>query len=140
MPAASFVGFSGTPGDISVGATSAETGILLGDMDYTHDNPRVDFFDRYGGIIGVARNHNAMLTLNINGEMKDIDAGLNVASFTAAATIANEEFFAASVSTYNTLDYANAPTLLDSVSGSQPRGGARTVSLSYFRPIGLQTS
>ena len=98
MPAATFVGFSGTPGDLSIGATSEESGILLGDIDYSHDNPRVDFMDRFGGLIGYARNHNSQLNMTVNGEVDDKDAGVNVASFTATATLANDDFFASTTS------------------------------------------
>ena len=140
MPAATFVGVGVSATDVSIGASADETGILLGDIDYSHDNPRVDFVDRFGGVIGFARNHNSQLNLTVNGEVDDIDAGVNVASFTAAATVANENFFASATETYNTINYAAADTILDSVSGSQPRGGARTITLNYIRPIGFAVS
>ena len=136
MPAPSYVGFTGAPGDVSIGA-SAETGILVGDIDFTLENPRVDFFDEYGALKGFARNHAAAYVLNVTGEVDDKNDGLNVMNMTSAVTPANLNFFASATATHHTLDFSTAETFLDEVSGSQPRGGARTASFTYRRHLGM---
>lgn len=136
MPAPSFTGFAGAQGDVSIGATSAETGIHIGDSDWSVDNPMVEFFDRWGGVIGKAVNFNSSLSLTINGEVSDKDAGVNVATFTAAATVANENSFAATGNTHHGIDFSVAEIYLTAASGGQPRGAGRTVSLTYMKNIG----
>lgn len=137
MPTPSYVGDTVNGTDATVGAGSDETGILVGDIDWSLDNPRVDFMDRYGGIVGKATNYNPTLSLTINGEVTDKDAGINVQTFVAGATIANEDFFAASGSTYHGIDFSTATSVLEDASGSQPREGARTITTVFNRHLGL---
>ena len=122
--------------DITIGATAAETGILVGDISFTIDNPMVEFFDRWGGVIGKAVNHNASVQLDIQGEVSDSDAGVNVANFTAAATVGNDATFEGSTDTYHGIDFSGTSFWLTAASGSQPRGAGRDVSLSYTKHLG----
>ena len=143
MPAPDYQGSAsgaGT-GEESIGAGADEVGIYLGDMSYSIDNPEVEFLDRWGGVIGAAIGHNASLTLDITGEVSDIDAvgGIGVQDYESAATIANDDFFAETGSTYHGINFATntVPYVLRSASGDQPRGGARTISCSFIRRIGM---
>lgn len=145
MPAPTFVGDTLTNADdVSTGVTTEEAGILTGDIDYSIDNPKVEFMDRYGGIVGKAVNHNATLSLTITGEVLDVDAtdAITLQTYTAAATLVNGDFFASSGSTHHGIDFLNgagadSDFVLDDASGSQPRGGARTVSCTFLRHLGL---
>ena len=137
MPAPNYVGDDINSTDVTIGAGSPETGILLGDMSYSHDNPTVEFFDRYGGVIGKATNFNPSLSIDVSGEVEDKDAGVNVDTFIAAGNLTNADFFASSSSTYNGIDYSSTTQHLSAASGSQPRGGGREVSLTYRYNLGL---
>ncbi len=139
MPSPSFVG-TALGADVSVGAGNDETGILLSDLSYDLENPQVDFLDRFGAVTGYATNHQAAINYSVSGVVSDKDAGLNVATFTAAIELGNKEFFASASSTYNNINFATADTRLTGVSGSQPQGGARTIDLSLNRPLGLVIS
>ena len=109
----------------------------MGDFSYTHENDAVEFRDNFGGRMGFALNHDAAITYSVNGTVSSKAAGVNIAAFTAAATLANEDFMASAGSTYNTINYASADTILTGVSGNQPQGGGRTVTLEYLRPQGF---
>ena len=135
MPSPSFVG-SVNSTDVSLGAGADESGIILGDLSYDLENPQVDFFDRFGAVSGYATNHQAAINYSVNGVVSDKDAGLNVATFTAAITLANADFFASASATHNGIDFTGAEIRLVGVSGSQPQGGARTVDLSLNPPRG----
>ena len=137
MAAPSYVGVGVNSTDITIGAGADETGILLGDLSYDLENDSVPFTDRFGGRIGVAINHDAALVYSLDGTVTDKDAGVNVLTFTAACSLANIDFFASSSATYNGLNFNSRETRLVSVSGSQPQGGARTVSMTLERPIGF---
>ena len=136
MPTPSFVG-SVTGKDVSLGAGADEDGIILSDFSYDLENPQVDFFDRFGAVSGYATNHQAALNYSVSGIVSDKDAGLNIATFTAAITLANKDFFASASSTHNGIDFSSSEIRLTAVSGSQPQGGARTVDLSFNRPLGF---
>ena len=138
MATPSYVGVGINSTDVTIGAGADETGVLLGDLSYDLQNDAVEFRDRYSGRIGYAVNHDAAIVLSLSGcTVTDKDGGLNVLTFTAAASVTNADFFAATGSTYNGLDFAAAETRLASVSGSQPQGGARTVDMTFERPIGF---
>ena len=137
MATPSYVGVGVNSTDITIGASSDETGILLGDLSYDLENDAIEFRDRYNGRIGYAVNHDAALVYSLSGTVTDKDGGVNVLTFTAAASLANIDFFASSASTYNGLDFADRETRLVSVSGSQPQGGARTGDMTLERPIGF---
>ena len=129
--------YSGTTAtsDPTIGVTTAESGILITGFDYSVENDSVWFRDRWGGRIGRATNHDAALNYTFTGEVSDGSAGVNLASYTAAATIANEDFFASSGTTHHGLVFTTADTMLNGASGSAPAGAARTVTLEYIRPI-----
>ena len=136
MPTPSYVG-TALGADVTVGAGSAETGILLSDLSYDLENPQVDFFSRFGSVVGYATNHAAALNYSLSGQVSDKDAGVNVLTFTASVELANKEFFASANSEYNALNFAAADSRLVSVSGSQPQGGARTGDINLNIPLGL---
>lgn len=149
MPTPSFVG-SVSSSDVSLGAGADESGIILGDLSYDLENPQVDFFDRFGAVTGYATNHQAAINYSVSGVVSDKDAGLNIATFTAAVSLANDDFFSKEQDNANTDETYNGVVFKDSnvtsairlvgVSGTQPQGGARTVDLSLNRPLGLVIS
>ena len=140
MATPSYVGANITSTDVTIGAGADETGILLGDFSADLENPEVVFQDRYGGEIGAAVNYDPKLNYSVDGEVSDKDAGLNVATFTAAVSLANVDFFASATSSHHGLDFASADARLIGASFSQPRSGARTLSLNIRRPIGFAFS
>ena len=102
MPAPSFNGgFGGSKNDETAGPLAAETGIHVGDIDATEDNPEIEFLDRWAGVIGTTTGHNPSLTINITGEMADVAAGVNIATWVAAATVGNIDSFASASSTHH---------------------------------------
>mgnify|MGYP003149764084 FL=1 len=138
MATPSYVGVGINATNVTIGAEFDESGVLLGDLSYDLQNDAVEFRDRYSGRIGYAVNHDAALVYSLTGcTVTDKDAGLNVLTFTAAVTLANADFFASSGSSHNGLDFADREIRLASVSGSQPQGGARTVDMTFERPIGF---
>ena len=151
MPEPSFVG-SVNNKDVSLGAKEDEEGIILGDLSFDLENPQVDFFDRFGAVTGYATNHQAALNYSVSGVVSDKDAGLNVATFTAAVTLANDDFFSVEQDngntdeTYHGIKFKDDSPAVTSairlvgVSGTQPQGGARTIDLSLNRPLGLVIS
>lgn len=149
MPSPTFVG-SVASKDVSLGAGADEEGIILGDLSFDLENPQVDFFDRFGAVTGYATNHQAAINYSVSGVVSDKDAGLNVATFTAAVTLANDDFFSKEQDNANTDETYNGIAFKDSnvtsairlvgVSGTQPQGGARTIDLSLNRPLGLVIS
>ena len=149
MPTPSFVG-SVNSTDVSLGAGADESGIILGDLSYDLENPQVDFFDRFGAVTGYATNHMAAINYSVNGVVSSKAAGLNVATFTAAISLNNDDFFSKEQDNANTDETYNGVVFKDSnvtsairlvgVSGTQPQGGARTVDLSLNRPLGLVIS
>lgn len=138
MPAPDFIGSVNTT-DASIGLGADETGIIVDSMDMDLDNPEIAFLDRFGGETGYAVNYNPKLNFTLSGEVSDKDAGVNVITFTALASIANSDFFESTAGTYHGLDFdtAGAEVRLTSVSGSQPRGGARTITANLSRPLGF---
>lgn len=149
MPSPTFVG-SVASKDVSLGAGADESGIILGDLSYDLENPQVDFFDRFGAVTGYATNHQAAINYSVSGVVSEKNAGLNVATFTAAVSLANDDFFSVEQDNANTDETYNGIKFKDSgvtsairlvgVSGTQPQGGARTIDLSLNRPLGLVIS
>ena len=139
MPTPAFVG-SVNSTDVSLGAGADESGIILGDLSYDLENPQVDFLDRFGAVTGYATNHQAAINYSVNGVVSSKAAGLNIATFTAAISLNNADFFASASSTHNGIDFAGAEIRLVGVSGSQPQGGARTIDLSLNRPLGFDAT
>ncbi len=139
MPTPSFVG-SVSSSDVSLGAGADESGIILGDLSYDLENPQVDFFDRFGAVSGYATNHQAAINYSVNGVVSSKAAGLNIATFTAAITLANADFFASANSTHNGMNFEDSEIRLVGVSGTQPQGGARTIDLSLNRPLGFDAT
>ena len=139
MPTPAFVG-SVNSTDVSLGAGADESGIILGDLSYDLENPQVDFLDRFGGVTGYATNYAAAINYSVNGVVSSKAAGLNIATFTAAISLNNADFFASASSTHNGIDFAGAEIRLVGVSGSQPQGGARTIDLSLNRPLGFDAT
>lgn len=136
MPAPSYIG-SVNSTDATIGAGADETGILLNDLSVELENPEVVFRDRYSGETGYAVNFNPKLNYTVSGEVTDKDAGINVMTFVAAATPANEEFFASSTSTHNGIDFASADCRLTGANCAQPAGDARTITVNISRPLGF---
>ena len=134
MPAPSYSGTTAAS-DPTIGVTTAESGILVTDFSYSLENESVWFRDRWGGRIGRATDHDAALAYTLTGDVSDETAGVNLAAFDVAATLANEEFFASASSTHHALDFTTADTMLNGASGSAPAGSARTVTLEYIRPL-----
>ncbi len=134
MPSPNYTGDTAIGSDASIGLTTSETGIINEGMSYAHENESVWFRDRYSGRIGRANDHDAAVTYSLAGSVSAKNSGVNVATYVAAATIANEDYFASSSSTYNALSYSTSDTILDAVSGDQPAGDVRTVTLEYIRP------
>lgn len=123
--------------DITIGAGADETGILIGDLSYTHDNPSIKLRDRFGGVINKITNYDPSLTIDVEGVVADKDGGLNVDTFIATTSMANADFFASASSTYNGIDYTGAELILEDASGTQPQSGERTVSHTYMRHLGI---
>ena len=139
MPTPAFVG-SVNSTDVSLGAGADESGIILGDLSYDLENPQVEFLDRFGGVTGYATNYAAAINYSVNGVVSSKAAGLNIATFTAAISLNNADFFASASSTHNGIDFTGAEIRLVGVSGSQPQGGARTIDLSLNRPLGFDAT
>lgn len=141
MPAPIYVGDIGGVGDTypdaAIGASSAETGILLDSFDSDIDPSEVAFFDIYGAEIGYAKTHAMMITYTVTGEIGDIDAGVFAATFTAAATLANENMYASTTQTFFNIDMSASDTILTGASFTSPRGNPRAVTLNYKRPRGF---
>ena len=138
MPAPSYIGPGSEP---VIGLASAETGILVGDTSLSIDNPKVPFLDRYGGVIGKALNHDISMSMQMSGEISSADSGLNLETFTVAATIANAAAFEPEGDgTYHGVDFTGIPWFLDEVNRTQPRGQARTIEFTFIRHLGLTSA
>ena len=134
MASPSYIGSALTSTQASIGLTTAETGVVRVGMSVTHENPMVEFRDRFGGRIGWAHKHDAALAYSLTADLTLKASGLNIAQFGAAATLANKDYFASAGATYNTLDYTTCNTFLTGASMDQQPGSPRTVSFEYLRP------
>ena len=136
MPAPAYIGSTETS-DPTIGAVYEEAGILIGDSSYSVGNPQIEFLDRWGGVIGKATDFNGSVSISVSGEVNDGTTGVNAATFKAAATLANDGSFESATDTYHGLVFTSSVIALTEASGTQPRGGARTVDLTYMRHMGL---
>ena len=137
MPTPSYIGDTVSGTDASIGLGSEEVGVLIGDASYTVDNPRIEFMDRFAGVIGEAVNFNPLLTQEFSAEVLANDSGLITHTYTAAASLANDGFFEGDDGTYNGIDFSTGTLLLGSAAGAQPRGEKRTIDYGYFKRPGL---
>ena len=137
MPSPSYVQAAG----MQKGVKTAESGIKIDSFDTSISDEKALAYDEYGGVCGFAYNFNPSITISITGEVSDENAGLCIAQYGAALTIANANNAKLTdpIGTDSTADSAYAGIAstgvfyLEDISFSESRDGFRTLSLTAIK-------